>query len=464
MKVLISGTAGAGGWPLPDCGCASCARLVHGHRRPTAIVLADSLRLPLAGPLPSGYRTTTGADGLTVTTPDGDRILYAAPLPASPPGRYGEQTEPRSSALTDNRQKTPSQGAPTRKVHDQKAPNREAPDQEPLDQEAHGQEAHGQEALDRKTHGQEPLDPEAQDHKAHGQETPDRKTHGQEPLDLVLVDVLDRPERLGDLRRRGLVGERTHVVAVDIDHRVPTETELTRRAALWGVRAVPDGTVIDTRELVPPLPPLPRRTLLLGGSRSGKSAEAELRLAAEPEVLYVATGPSGGDDPEWRRRIDAHRDRRPAHWDTVETTDLAGLLRTATTPMLIDGLGTWVAAVFDECDAWTDEGSANSTYDKNSGNDGNDGNDESSGTDKDGGNSGDARDAVTARCDELVAAWRQTRARVVAVSDEVGLGVVPATSSGRMFRDVLGRLNQRLALESEDVTLVVSGRLLSLPI
>lgn len=228
-----------------------------------------------------------------------------------------------------------------------------------------------------------------------------------------------------------------------------------------GVRAVPDGTVIDTREPVPPLHPLPRRTLLLGGSRSGKSAEAELRLAAEPEVLYVATGPSGGDDPEWRRRIDAHRDRRPAHWDTVETTDLAGLLRTATAPMLIDGLGTWVAAVFDECDAWADEGSTNSTSDKNSGNDGND---ESSGTNKGGGNSGSARDAVTARCDELVAAWRQTRARVVAVSDEVGLGVVPATSSGRMFRDVLGRLNQRLALESEDVTLVVSGRLLSLPI
>ncbi|AWS48364.1 cobalbumin biosynthesis protein [Streptosporangium sp. 'caverna'] len=284
------------------------------------------------------------------------------------------------------------------------------------------------------------------------------------------MDVLDRPERLGDLRRRGLVGERTHVVAVDIDHRVPTETELIRRAALWGVRAVPDGTIIDTRELVPPMPPLPRRTLLLGGSRSGKSAEAELRLAAEPEVLYVATGPSGGDDPEWRRRIDAHRDRRPAHWDTAETTDLAGLLRTATTPMLIDGLGTWVAAVFDECDAWTDEGSTDSTYDKNSGNDGNDESSETdndggnSGTNKGGGNSGSARNAVTARCDELVAAWRQTRARVVAVSDEVGLGVVPATSSGRMFRDVLGRLNQRLALESEDVTLVVSGRLLPLPI
>ncbi|MGC5011161.1 bifunctional adenosylcobinamide kinase/adenosylcobinamide-phosphate guanylyltransferase [Streptosporangium sp. DT93] len=246
-------------------------------------------------------------------------------------------------------------------------------------------------------------------------------------LDMVLVDVLDRPERLGDLRRRGLLDERTHVVAVDVDHRVPTEAELDRRAALWGVRVVVDGTVIDLRELPPVLPAPPRRTLLLGGSRSGKSAEAELRLAAEPDVLYIATGPSGDGDPEWSRRVRAHRDRRPAHWRTAETTDLAEALRSATSPLLIDGLGTWITAVFDECGAWS---------------------------------GGDGLDAVAARCDELVAAWRQTRVRVVAVSDEVGLGVVPSTSSGRMFRDALGRLNQRLSVESEDVGLVVAGRLL----
>ncbi|WP_068922540.1 bifunctional adenosylcobinamide kinase/adenosylcobinamide-phosphate guanylyltransferase [Planobispora rosea] len=250
-------------------------------------------------------------------------------------------------------------------------------------------------------------------------------------FDAVLIDLLDRPERLGGLRRRGLVGEDTHVVAVGIDHRVPSDTELERRLALWGARAVPDGTVLDAREPAPARPPQPRRTLLLGGSRSGKSAEAELRLLAEPEVVYVATGPSGGD-PEWLARIRGHRERRPAHWDTVETTDLAGLLGTARAPLLIDGLGTWITAVFDECGAW--EGGAA------------------------------ARERVDARCDELVAAWRRTRSRVVAVSDEAGLGVVPATSSGRAFRDALGRLNQRLAAESEDVSLVVAGRLLPLPI
>ncbi|MGW3367669.1 bifunctional adenosylcobinamide kinase/adenosylcobinamide-phosphate guanylyltransferase [Streptosporangium canum] len=411
MKVLISGTAAALGWPAPGCGCASCGRLAPGHRRPTEVTLTGgsvrlpptgplppghrassrptevtltggSVRLPLAGPLPPGHRASTGPDGLTLTTPGGERVLYATP-PAShapqPPASH--DTPPPASAPSPD--------------------SRDAPP--PADR-------YGERGAER---------------------VPARAEDGPAACDLVLIDVLDRPERLGDLRRRGVVGERTHVVAVDIDHRVPTEAELARRAELWGVRAVPDGTVLDTGEPVPGRSPRPRRTLLLGGTRSGKSAEAELRLAGEPEVLYVATGPSGGDDAEWTRRVQAHRDRRPAHWGTAETTDLAGLLRTAEVPMLIDGLGTWVAAVFDECDAWS---------------------------------GGDGRDAVTARCDELVAAWRQARAQVVAVSDEVGLGVVPATSSGRMFRDVLGRLNQRLALESEDVALVAAGRLLPLPI
>ena len=60
------------------------------------------------------------------------------------------------------------------------------------------------------------------------------------------------------------------------------------------------------------------------------------------------------------------------------------------------------------------------------------------------------------------AAWRQTAALVVAVSDQVGSGIVPATPSGRLFRDQLGWLNQRLAAESEETLLVVAGRVLSI--
>ncbi|MGH3283071.1 MAG: bifunctional adenosylcobinamide kinase/adenosylcobinamide-phosphate guanylyltransferase, partial [Streptosporangiaceae bacterium] len=180
----------------------------------------------------------------------------------------------------------------------------------------------------------------------------------------------------------------------------------------------------------------PWRVLVLGGARSGKSEQAELRVAGEPDVTYVATGPGGearliSGDPEWAARVAAHRARRPAWWRTAETTDLAGVLASAAGTLLIDGIGTWLAAAMDECGAW--DGSAQ----------------------------GAAR--LAGRIDGLVGAWRQTRARVVvAVSDEAGLGVVPATPAGRMFRDELGRLNQVLAAESEETELIVAGRVVPL--
>jgi adenosylcobinamide kinase/adenosylcobinamide-phosphate guanylyltransferase len=272
---------------------------------------------------------------------------------------------------------------------------------------------------------------------------PGSRPHAPEPFDLVLIDLPDRPERLGDLRRRGLVTSRTQVVAVGVDHRVTSEAELNRRLAFWGARAVPDGTSLRVTSPDPRDEASPRRrgrTLLLGGSRSGKSAEAELRVAADPDVTYVATGPSGGDDPSWLARVKAHRERRPAHWRTVETTDLAPLLVDPPGTLLIDGLGTWLAAVFDECGAWPGQsGPADEAPVA-------------------------AADRVVRRCDDLVAAWRRAPGPVVAVSDEVGLGVIPATASGRLFRDALGRLNQRLAQESEDVALVVAGRVVPLPL
>ena len=125
----------------------------------------------------------------------------------------------------------------------------------------------------------------------------------------------------------------------------------------------------------------------------------------------------------------AHRARRPAWWRTAETADLAGILGAPRGALLIDGIGTWLAAVLDECGGW-------------GGRDG----------------TGKARE----RAAELVAAWRQTRAHVVAVSDETGLGVVPETPAGRLFRDELGRLNQALAAESEETELVVAGKVVPL--
>jgi adenosylcobinamide kinase/adenosylcobinamide-phosphate guanylyltransferase len=162
---------------------------------------------------------------------------------------------------------------------------------------------------------------------------------------------------------------------------------------------------------------------VLGGSRSGKSAHAESLLADVPEVTYLATSAPAADDAEWTARIAAHRARRPATWTTVETTAPSTLLRGG--PYLVDSVTTWVAALMDETGVWAEEpGSA---------------------------------ERLAGRCDALVNAWAMTSAHVVAVSDEVGLGVVPETRSGRLFRDTLGEVNQRLAGTADEVWFVVAG-------
>ena len=82
-------------------------------------------------------------------------------------------------------------------------------------------------------------------------------------------------------------------------------------------------------------------TLVLGGSRSGKSRYAENLLRGHPTVKYVAPGAVPDDsDPEWAKRISLHQTRRPASWSTVETAELADVIRAADHPVLIDALST----------------------------------------------------------------------------------------------------------------------------
>lgn len=156
------------------------------------------------------------------------------------------------------------------------------------------------------------------------------------------------------------------------------------------------------------------RTLVLGGSRSGKSAFAESLLASAPAVEYVATASARPDDAEWAARIAAHQARRPPHWSTLETGDVAGVLRQAGAPVLVDSVTLWLSALLNAPDH-------------------------------------------AQRVDELCSAWRATARDVVAVSDEVGSGVVPGSEVGRQFRDALGGLNQRLAAAADHVHLVVAG-------
>jgi nicotinate-nucleotide--dimethylbenzimidazole phosphoribosyltransferase len=165
--------------------------------------------------------------------------------------------------------------------------------------------------------------------------------------------------------------------------------------------------------------------LVLGGIRSGKSAFAESLVADAPAVRYVATAAGGEDDPEWLARIEEHQRRRPQSWSTEETgADPARLAEVLTEAkpddtLLVDDLGGWVTALLDPARQPND----------------------------------DAADVVA-----LAAAVRVCPARVVLVSPEVGLSLVPATPVGRAFADALGTTNQALAGVCDRVVLVVAGR------
>jgi adenosylcobinamide kinase/adenosylcobinamide-phosphate guanylyltransferase len=163
----------------------------------------------------------------------------------------------------------------------------------------------------------------------------------------------------------------------------------------------------------------PGVTLVLGGARSGKSEWAERLAGALPQpVTYVATGTPS--DPDFAARIEAHRQRRPAAWTTVEAGgDLVAALARLEGSVLVDALGTWVAGVPDF-----------------------------------------AVD-TPGLCAVLLA--RKTAASTVVVSDEVGLGVHPYTAAGGRFRDALGTLNRAVADVADEVVLVVAGRGLRLP-
>lgn len=257
--------------------------------------------------------------------------------------------------------------------------------------------------------------------------------HGTGHLDLATL-----PRELARLRECGALTGTTDVVAVHLSHHNPPGPELARVLTPWGVRMVDDLTELRVGSSASvPRPTPPRRTLLLGGARSGKSHEAERMLAATADVEYVATGGARDGDAEWAERVALHRARRPATWTTVETLDVAKLLQSpGSSAVLVDCLSLWLAGVLDAAGVWD---SAPGSLGR-----------------------GQSLARVDVEVAALVDAVRRTTRTVVLVSNEVGSGVVPEHESGRLYRDLLGRLNARVAAECDAVSLVVAGTVLPL--
>lgn len=167
--------------------------------------------------------------------------------------------------------------------------------------------------------------------------------------------------------------------------------------------------------------------LILGGARSGKSAYAE-KLAGQlgRRVLYIATAEA--KDAEMAERIAAHRQARPAHWQTLEAPQqVAAALATIDSEpevLLLDCLTLLVSNI-----VLALEGQTQAVIEA----------------------------AVQTEINHLVAVHVERKIPLIVVSNEVGLGLVPPSSLGRLYRDVLGRANQHLAAQAGRVLFMVAG-------
>ncbi len=181
-------------------------------------------------------------------------------------------------------------------------------------------------------------------------------------------------------------------------------------------------------------------TLVTGPVRSGKSRYV-LQIAAQGKgrVRYVATAIRDDADSEWMARLRRHMQDRPADWESIEAAEIGhgALLEIFAHAhedecVVVDALGTWIAArIATHLDAFERDFAAFE-------------------------NQMDSEAAAIA--DAMLA----SRAHVIVVTEEVGWDIVPVAASARLFRDVLGRMKQRLGAQAHHVYLVVCGYALDL--
>ena len=165
-------------------------------------------------------------------------------------------------------------------------------------------------------------------------------------------------------------------------------------------------------------------TLVLGGIRSGKSSFAQRLASRGDRVLFLATAEAG--DPEMAARIQAHRESRPSDWDTLEeplklVAALSPVLRDYDT-VILECLTLWVSNLMPNVPA-------------------------------------SEADNVDIPSDvrKLLRLYSNGRASWIIVSNEVGLGVIPATKLGRRYADELGRVNQLVAAAADFVYFMAAG-------
>jgi adenosylcobinamide kinase/adenosylcobinamide-phosphate guanylyltransferase len=180
----------------------------------------------------------------------------------------------------------------------------------------------------------------------------------------------------------------------------------------------------------------PQLILLLGGARSGKSTFAE-RLAQRSgrSVAFIATATAS--DNEMRERIQRHRASRPASWSTIEEPyHLPDAIKRAAEQadvLLLDCMTIWLNnwLLAHNITDLEEAAATNAPY----------------------------AEAVLAAVDALLAAFAAlpSSKTLVVVTNEVGLGIVPAYALGRVYRDLLGLVNQRLAAAADRVYLMVAG-------
>jgi adenosylcobinamide kinase/adenosylcobinamide-phosphate guanylyltransferase len=179
-----------------------------------------------------------------------------------------------------------------------------------------------------------------------------------------------------------------------------------------------------------------RLILILGGARSGKSAYAEAlaaSVAGERPVVYVATATAS--DEEMEARIAAHRANRPGQWRTVEAPlDPAGALHRdptlAEAPVVLLDCVTLLAGNLLVDAASQDMNESDLA-------------------------AGETR--LERALDALLDLFARSHFTLIVVSNEVGMGVVPAYPLGRTYRDILGRANARLARAADATLLMIAG-------